>query len=319
MEPGEYRKRNMKTKTWTCLRILTLFAFAQLACQSRAADSSTNPGYHLIKQIHIGGDGRWDYLQVDEQGRRLYVTHGDEIVVVDLDSDKVVGEIKNTPGVHGFAPVHDYGVGFSSNGKENKLSMVDLKTFATRDRIKAGKNPDAIIYDSGGQQIYAFNHGGNSVTILEGDDGDPVTTTALPGMPESATVDSKAGRVYCNLEDKDAVAVINAISHRVLTTWSVAPGKRPCGMAIDTAHHRLFIGCRGSRTMVMMDSTDGKVLGSVSTGAGVDANAFDPGRNWPLARMARAMSPSRMKIHRTSSPWCKPSPHNAAREQWHWI
>lgn len=266
----------MTVTSWRHLLLPALITVSLFNLPVHGADAPAAPGYHLLKEIHIGGDGGWDYLQVDESARRLYVTHATKIVVVDIDTDKIVGEITNTPGVHGFAPVAEYGLGFSSNGKEGQLSMVNLKTLATQSKIKSGKNPDAIVYDPGSEQIYAFNHGDNSVTILEGDDGDPVTTTALPGKPEAATVDPKAGRVYCNLEDKNAVAVIDTVSHRVMDTWPVAPGERPTGMAIDTAHHRLFIGCRGSKTMVLMNSADGKVIASVPIGAGVDANAFDP-------------------------------------------
>ena len=240
-----------------------------------AADASASPGYHFLKEIPVGGDGGWDYLTADEKARRLYVTHATKIVVVDIDAEKVAGEITNTPGVHGFALVPEYGVGFSSNGKEGKLSLVDLKKLKTRSKAKAGQNPDAILYDPGSQQVYAFNGGDNSVTIVEGDDGDAVTTTPLPGKPEFAVVDSKAGRVYCNLEDKNSVAVIDTVSHKVVGTWPIAPGESASGMALDTKNHRLFLGCH-NKLMVMMDSTDGKVIASVPIGSGVDANVFDP-------------------------------------------
>ena len=267
----------MKMNPWKFLlpTLLSFAAISGLATKGSAAPAS--PRYHFLKDIPIGGEGGWDYLTVDEKARRLYVTHETKIVVVDLDAEKIVGEITNTPGVHGFALVPEYGVGLSSNGEEGKLSLVDLKTLKTRSKAKAGKNPDAILYDSGSQQVYAFNGGDNSVTIVEGDDADAVTTTKLPGKPEFAVVDPKAGRVYCNLEDKNAVAVIDTISHKVVTTWPIAPGEEPTGMAFDAAHHRLFLGCGGNKMMVMMDSTNGKVLAAVPTGAGVDANAFDPG------------------------------------------
>ncbi len=265
----------MKLNPWKILLPVTLSLAIMPGLSMKAADVPASPGYHFLKEIPIGGDGGWDYLTVDETARRLYVTHATKIVVVDLDTEKITGEITNTPGVHGFAVVPDYKVGFSSNGREGKLSLVDLKTLKTKSRPKAGKNPDAILYDSGSQQIYAFNGGDNSVTILEGDDGDSVTTTKLPGKPEFAAVDPKAGRVYCNLEDKSAVAVIDTVSHKVVSTWPIAPGEEASGMAFDAAHHRLFLGC-GNKMMVMMDSTNGKVVSSVPIGDGVDANVFDP-------------------------------------------
>lgn len=267
----------MKLNSRRCLPLITLSMVMMAGLATPGAEMPASPGYHLLKEIPIGGEGGWDYLTVDEKARRLYVTHATKIVVVDIDTDQITGEITNTPGVHGFAPVNEYGLGFSSNGKEGQLSMVDLKTLKTRSKIKSGQNPDAILYDSGSEQIYAFNHGDNSVTILEADDGDPVTTTPLPGKPEFAVADPKAGRIYCNLEDKNLVAVIDAVSHKVIHLWPIAPGENATGMAFDPDHHRLFLGCGGNNLMVMMDSTDGKVVASVPIGAGVDANAFDAG------------------------------------------
>ena len=266
----------MKINSWKFLLPVTVSLASLMAPAMQGAEASASPGYHFLKQIPIGGEGGWDYLTVDAKVRRLYVTHATKIVVVDIDAEKVVGEITNTPGVHGFAVVPEYGVGFSSNGKEGTLSVVDLKTLTTRSKPKAGRNPDAILYDPGTQQIYAFNGGDNSVTIVEGDDGDALTTTPLPGKPEFAAVDPKANRVYCNLEDKNAVAVIDTVSHQVVSTWPIAPGEEASGMALDVAHHRLFLGCGGNQLMVMMDSASGKVLASVPIGAGVDATAFDP-------------------------------------------
>lgn len=266
----------MKMNPSKLLLPLTLSLVSLMSPPTHGAEASANPGYHFLKEIPIGGEGGWDYLSVDPKARRLYVTHATKIVVVDLDAEKIAGEITNTPGVHGFAVVPEYGVGFSSNGKEGTLSVVDLKTLATRSKAKAGRNPDAIVYDSGSQQIYAFNGGDNSVTIVEGDDGDALTTTPLPGKPEFAAADPKASRVYCNLEDKNAVAVLDTVSHQVVNTWPIAPGEEASGLALDVVHHRLFLGCGGNKMMVMMDSTSGKVLASVPIGAGVDATAFDP-------------------------------------------
>ena len=266
----------MKINPWRFLMSIVL-GFAVMSVPATTGFAApASPGYHFLNEIPIGGEGGWDYLTVDEKARRLYVTHDTKIVAVDLDTEKIVGEITNTPGVHGFALVPEYGVGLSSNGREGKLSLVDLKTLKTRSKAKAGLNPDAILYDSASQQVYAFNGGDNTVTIVEGDDADAVTSTKLPGKPEFAVVDPKAGRVYCNLEDRNSVAVIDTVSHKVVATWPIAPGEEPSGMAFDAAHHRLFLGCGGNRMMVMMDSSDGKVVASVPTGAGVDANAFDP-------------------------------------------
>ncbi|HUI05748.1 MAG TPA: YncE family protein [Verrucomicrobiae bacterium] len=231
--------------------------------------------YRFLKEIPVGGEGGWDDLSVDAAARRLYVTHATSVVVIDLETDKVVGEIADTPGVHGFAVAPELGRGFSSNGRENKVSIVDLKTLKTLSKMDTGENPDAIVYEPGHQEVYAFNGRGNSATVIDAKTGKLVTTVMLTGKPEFAAVDSKADRVYCNLEDKSAVVAIDATTHQVVNTWPIAPGVEPSGIAIDLAHHRLFSGCH-NKLMVMTDNTNGKVIATVPIGDRVDGGAFDP-------------------------------------------
>jgi YVTN family beta-propeller protein len=238
-----------------------------------AADS---PGYHFLKEIPIGGDGAWDYLSVDPAARRLYVSHATKVVVVDIDNYTIAGEIPDTPGVHGFAIAPESRHGFSSNGREAKVSMVDLETLKLISKVDTGQNPDCILYNPGQQEVYAFNGRGDSATAIDAKTGAVVATIPLGGKPEFGAADPDAGRVYSNLEDKSQIAVIDAKEHKVLNSWSIAPGEEASGMAIDTAHHRLFIGCH-NKVMEMIDTESGKVVGSVPIGAGVDANAFDPG------------------------------------------
>jgi DNA-binding beta-propeller fold protein YncE len=230
--------------------------------------------YKIITKIDVGGEGGWDYASVDSAARRLYVTHGTKIVVIDMDKNAVVGEITDTPGVHGFAIAPELGLGFSSNGAENKASIVDLKTLKTKSKVDTGANPDAILYDPGHKEVYTFNGRGNSATVFEATSGKVVATIPLPGKPEFAQVDVKAGRIYNNIEDKDAVVVIDTKTHTVAATWPIAPGEGASGMAFDLATHRLFLGAE--KLMVMMDSTSGKVVATVPIGPGVDANSFDP-------------------------------------------
>lgn len=232
--------------------------------------------YHFLKEIAIGGEGGWDYLSVDEAARRLYVTHATKVMVVDLETDKVVGEIADTPGVHGFAIAPKLERGFSSNGQEAKASMVDLKTLKTLSKVGTGDKPDAILFEPASAAVYTFNGKSNSVTVFDAASGKVTATIALSGKPEFATCDSVAGFVYCNIEDKSEVAVIDAKTHKVVNTWPIAPGEEASGMALDAVNHRLFLGC-DNKMMVMMDSTTGKVLANVPIGSGVDANAFDPG------------------------------------------
>ena len=248
-----------------CLIALALLATASV----RGAD------YHLLKEIPVGGDGGWDYLSVDESARRLYVSHATKVVVIDVDKNLVVGEITNTPGVHGLAVASDLGRGFVSCGREDKAAIVDLKTLETLSKVETGKNPDGMLYDPAQQEIYMFNGRGESATVIDAKAGKVIATIALGGKPEFAAVDTKAGRVFNNLEDKSEVVAIDTKTHTVTNRWPIAPGEGASGMAFDAKNHRLFLGC-GNKLMVMMDSTSGKVVGSVPIGEGVDANSFDP-------------------------------------------
>ena len=231
--------------------------------------------YQFLKQIPVGGEGGWDKLTMDETARRLYVTRESKIAVLDVDKEQIVGEITNTPGVHDFAVTPECPIGFSSNGQEASASVVDLKTLETRFKMKTGQNPDAILLEQSTMQVYVFNAGENTVTAAEADDGDFLEKIDLPGKPGYAVADSKAGKIFCNIENKNEVAVIDVRNHKVANHWPTAPGTTPSGMAIDPANHRLFIGCR-NKLMVMIDSTNGNVLVTVPIGEGVGANAFDP-------------------------------------------
>lgn len=241
------------------------------ATSSRAAEGP----YHPLKEIQVGGPASWDYLSVDEPNRRLYVSHGTEVVVIDVDKDAVVGTITDTPGVHGLAPAPDLQKGFSSNGRENKSSVIDLKTLATLSKVDTGQNPDGMLYEPGQKEIYLFNGRGNSATVIDAQSAKVVATIPLPGKPEFAAADPQAGRVYNNIEDKSVVVAIDTKSHQVVNTWPIAPGSEASGMAIDLAHHRLIIGCSNSK-IIVMDSTNGKVVADIPAGGGIDAVAFDP-------------------------------------------
>jgi DNA-binding beta-propeller fold protein YncE len=184
--------------------------------------------------------------------------------------------------VHGFAVAADLGKGFASNGRENKAAIVDLKTLQILSSVATGDNPDAILYEPAHKEVYTFNGNGKSATVFDAATGIVKTTIPLPGKPEFAVVDVKAGRIYNNIEDMSTLVVIDTATHKIVNTWPIAPGEEASGLAIDLAHHRLFIGC-SNNMMVMMDSTSGKVLGSVSIGEGVDANAFDPGTGYAFA------------------------------------
>jgi YVTN family beta-propeller protein len=230
--------------------------------------------YKFLNEIPIGGEGGWDILTIDSPAHRLYLSHATKVVVVDLDKNAVAGEIADTPGVHGFLAVPEVGRGFSSNGKENKTSVVDLKTLHTVSKIDTGESPDALVYDSKHGEVYIFNHRGNSVTVIDAKTSKVATTISLGGEPEFAAVDSAADRVYVNIEDKSEVAAIDTAKHEVVARWPLAPGEEPSGIALDAAHHRLFSTCH-NKMMTMLDTQSGKVVGTAPIGTGVDGAAFD--------------------------------------------
>ncbi len=231
--------------------------------------------YVFLKEIAIGGEGGWDYLAIDANARRLYVSHATKVVVIDIDNNTVIGEIADTPGVHGIAIAPDLNRVFISNGRENKASIVDPKTLKTISKVDTGENPDAILYEPGQKEVYTFNGRGKSATVINAQTGAVVATIPLPGKPEFAQIDPAEGRIYNNIEDKNEVVAIDTKTHKVVAEWPITPGEEASGMAIDTARHRLFLGC-SNKLMVMMDYLSGKVVATVPIGNWVDANAFDP-------------------------------------------
>jgi len=262
--------------------------------------------YRFAREIPIGGEGGWDYLSVDPAAHRLYVSHATKVVVIDTQENKVIGEIADTPGVHGFAIAADFGRGFSSNGRENKVSIVDLKTLKTIQKVETGENPDAILYEPARKEVYAFNGRGKSATVIDAQAGKVVATIPLEGKPEFAQADSKAGKVYVNIEDQNAIKVIDTAKHAVAATWPIAPGESASGMAIDLDNHRLFIGC-DNKLMLMIDNTSGQVVYSVPIGDGVDSNWYDPSTKLVFSSnggagtvtVAREQSPSVLKVIQT--------------------
>ena len=256
-------------------------AFSILSVMTATLGHPAGP-YHFIREIPIRGEGGWDYLSIDSSAHRLYVSHGNEIVVVDLNNDQIAGAITNTPGVHGMALAPDLGLGITSNGRENKAGIVDLKTLQTLSKLETSAGPDGMLYDPGRQEAWLFCGRAQAATVIDVKMSKVLTTVPLGGRPEFAAVDPKAGRIYDNLENKSEVAVIDTKTHEVIHRWPIAPGEEASGMAIDVEHHRLFIGCRNEK-MVMMDDADGKVIATVSIGSGVDANAFDPGTQFAFA------------------------------------
>ncbi len=234
---------------------------------------AADAGYTVIKKIPIPGQGSWDYLTVDANARRLYVSHGTQVEVLDVDSDAIVGSIPKTPGVHGIAVAPALGRGFVSNGQASTVTVFDLKTLKPIGETATGQKPDAIIYDDATSRVFAFNGGSNSATVIDAATGKVAGTVNLDGVPEFAAADGK-GFVYDNLEDESQVLKINSRDLKVEQRWPTAPCKSPSSMAIDRANRRLFIGCR-SKVMAVMNTDNGQVIATLPIGDHVDATAFD--------------------------------------------
>lgn len=257
------------------IQIVVLIVFvAGLAFggSSLARVVSSAADYKVLKTIRLGGDGGWDCLTVDSQARRLYISRGTHVMVVNADTGELVGDIPGTNGVHGIALVPALGKGFTSNGRDNTVSVFDLKTLQVSKQIPVGKNPDIIIYDPESMLIFAGNGGSRDITAIDPGSETVKGSIALDGKPEFAVAD--AGHVYVNLEDKSTIARIDSRKLIVDARWPLAPGEEPTGLAIDKKHHRLFAAC-ANKLMAVVNTDDGHVIANVPTGNGADGAEFD--------------------------------------------
>jgi YVTN family beta-propeller protein len=258
---------------------LTLACFASLqnAVLGNDPESSASDQkgpYHILRKVKLGGEGSWDYLNIDSIARRLYIGRSNRITIVDIDNDKVIGEIGEMEGVHGVTLVPELKKGFVTCGKQDLVKIIDLCTLKVSGEIKTGKKPDASLYDPHTKRVFVFNNGGTTTTVIDVASEKVLANLEIGGAPESGATDG-AGKIYVNLEDKSEIAVIDANALKVLSHWSLAPGEEPTGLAIDTNNHRLFSGCH-NKLMIVMNSETGKVIGKLPIGKGVDAAAFAP-------------------------------------------
>src|SRR6202051_2533372 len=239
-----------------------------------AALAAPGPGYKVVNTYKVGGEGGWDYLTADSAARRLYISRATHVIVLDLDSGKTVGDIADTPGVHGIALAPELGRGFTSNGREGTVSIFDLKTLATSSKVKVGDNPDAILYDPATKRVFAFNGRSQDSTAIDAASGKVLGTIKLDGKPEFAASDAK-GEIFVNIEDKSELTAIDPNTLEVKAKWPLAPCTEPSGLSIDRKNRRLFVGC-DNKMMAVVDADSGKVLATPAIGDGVDATAFDP-------------------------------------------
>lgn len=239
-------------------------------------------GYHVIKQIKVGGEGGWDYPEMDNANRRLYLSHGTHVAVVDPDAGKVVGDIPDTPGVHGIQIANELNRGFISNGRGNNVTIFDLKTLKTIGQPKTGDNPDAIRYEPKTGRVFTMNGRSKDATVIDAKTGMVVAASIpLGGKPEFAQADDK-GHIYANLEDTNEIVEIDAAKAAVTKRYSIKPCDGPSGLAIDTKSRKLFSVC-SNRVMIVSDPDAGKVVAMPAIGAGSDGVVFDPGTGYAMS------------------------------------
>jgi DNA-binding beta-propeller fold protein YncE len=245
---------------------LTLAAVALLFAQASSS-------YRITHTYPLGGDGSWDYIVPDPPHHRVFIARQNRVMVVDEDKGTLLGEVTGIQGAHGTAVAEATGHGFATSGNDQSVVMFDLKTFKTLGRIPAAEDADAILFDTASNRVFTLNGDAHSSTVIDPRAGTLITNISLGGKPEYGA-SAGDGKVYANLTDISEVVEIDAKTATVARRWSTAPCKQPVAMAIDTAHHRLFSGCR-SGLMAVSDYQAGKVVATVPIGAGVDGAGFD--------------------------------------------
>jgi DNA-binding beta-propeller fold protein YncE len=241
----------------------------------------SSSGYHLLKTVPIPGEGGWDYVAVDSDARRIYISHSTRVVVMDADSFIVVGEIPDTAGVHGIALAPELNRGFTSNGRANTVTIFDPKTLKTLGSVNTGKNPDAILYDHFSKRVFTFNGASKDVTVINAADGTVAGTVEMGGKPEFAVADGK-GLIYVNIESTSELVELDAQLSKVIKRWALKPCEDPSGLAMDQKNRRLFVAC-GNKMMGIVDADSGKLIATPPSGDGTDAAAFDPGTRLAFA------------------------------------
>jgi len=248
---------------------IALFVLAAAITQAEAQPAA---GYHIVSSFTLGGDGGWDYLNLDPATGNLFITRGTHVMVVNPASGKLLTDIGGLQGIHGTAFVG--GRAYVTEGGANRLAVYDSKTFGKLAEIPVGTRPDGILYDARSGRIFTFNGTSHDATAVDVATGKPVGTVALGGKPEAAVSDG-VGTIFVNIEDKNELVAFDAVTLAVKHRYPLAPCQEPSGMAADLAHGRIFSGC-DNKLMAVTDMKTGKVVANVPIGEGVDANRFDP-------------------------------------------
>lgn len=256
-------------------RIITTSIALILVANGWLNAQAQSNGFQLVRKTVIGGTGGWDYLVVDPDNRRLYVSHSTQVEVLNADTHEKVGVIPNTQGVHGIAVVPDAGRGITTNGRTNTATIFDLKTLKPIQDVPTGKNPDALLYDHFSDRVFIFDHTGGTCTVVDIRQAKVIGTINLGGEGVEAGVSDEHGTIFVNLEDASEIVSFDAKSLVLKSRWKITPGEEPTGLAMDRKNHRLFAACHNEKLMVI-DSDNGKIVAEVPIGKRVDGAAFDP-------------------------------------------
>jgi DNA-binding beta-propeller fold protein YncE len=269
------RKRDPAMKRFA---FIFLFAFSIFGLQLVAAGQDLR----VIKTYKLGGEGGWDYLTVDPESHHLFISRSTQVIVIDTESGKPVGDIPDTPGVHGIALANDLGRGFTSNGREGTVSIFDLKTFKLISKVQSvGDNPDAILFDPATSRVFTFNGRSQNSTAIDAASGNIVGKIELGGKPEFG-VSTGEGELFVNIEDKSELLALDPKELKVKSRWPLAPCESPSGLALDKKNRRLFVGC-DNKMMAVVNADTGKVITTLPIGDGVDADRFDPDQKLAFA------------------------------------
>jgi YVTN family beta-propeller protein len=257
------------------IKLLCLLLFSAAISLPAHVFAQKKTGFHVIADFPIHSTGGWDYITADGASKRVYVSHGMQVNVIDAATGDSIGYIPDTKGVHGIAIAHDFNKGYTSNGRANNITVFDLNTLKVLKLVNAGTNPDAICYDDFAKKIYAFDGRSKEATVIDAATDSVVATIPLGGKPETGVSDGK-GKVFVNIEDTGEEVEIDATTFKILNRWKLEGGEEPSGLAMDRETNRLFIGCGGNHTMIVLDATNGAILGKFPIGR-CDGTAFDPG------------------------------------------
>jgi len=260
------------------LAFIFLFAHSVLGLQLLAAAQDLR----VTNTYKLGGDGGWDYLTVDPESHHLFISRSTHVIVVDTQTGKQVGDIPDTPGVHGIALANDLGRGFTSNGREGSVSMFDLKTLKPISKVQSvGENPDAILFDPATKRVFTFNGRSHNSTAIDAAKGNIIGKIELGGKPEFGVSTGK-GEIFVNIEDKSELVAIDPKELKVKSRWPLAPCESPSGLAVDKKNRRLFVGC-DNKMMAVVNADTGKIITTLPIGDGVDADRFDPEKKLAFA------------------------------------